>query len=344
MVSMLSSVTCPNFSHPLCLKPDTQLQCCEDYHPYNSEPSRPIFPSTNGPDLSWSAPFDDFWCPCNQSSTVPSKFDSNAQTQFDIPREANDFLTKTNQHAPHHHDLYLPSRQSPLKPSSLPSCMWDSCQGSFPSISELVGHVNSHLINSLPSPAHTGNASMPYQPQSPTSMTCLWGDCNSSYSSWPDDFELLAQHLMNDHLGLPAPYPYPPPLPGPSSQQLTLSPVSVPQSAHQSDILNVQSPLLETSSSSESRASTPISRSDTSSEVVVCRWKDCGKYFPSCDELTAHINADHIGGGKAHYECFWDQCTRNGSQGFQSKQKISRHVQVSLHFSSVYVLLNLQPS
>ncbi|KAF9531789.1 hypothetical protein CPB83DRAFT_848739 [Crepidotus variabilis] len=58
-----------------------------------------------------------------------------------------------------------------------------------------------------------------------------------------------------------------------------------------------------------------------------CRWVNCRLKFPSCDALTAHINNDHVGAGKAKYECFWDGCTRNGCQGFTSKQKICRHVQ-----------------
>jgi hypothetical protein len=68
----------------------------------------------------------------------------------------------------------------------------------------------------------------------------------------------------------------------------------------------------------------------TCSGTHPCRWKDCGLTFHSCDDLTAHISGDHIGGGKAHYNCFWDDCSRNGTQGFQSKQKISRHIQVQL--------------
>ncbi|KAF9478249.1 hypothetical protein BDN70DRAFT_880209 [Pholiota conissans] len=58
-----------------------------------------------------------------------------------------------------------------------------------------------------------------------------------------------------------------------------------------------------------------------------CRWKGCGATFESCDALTTHIGEVHIGSGKARYECFWEDCVRNGDAGFQSKQKISRHVQ-----------------
>ena len=35
-----------------------------------------------------------------------------------------------------------------------------------------------------------------------------------------------------------------------------------------------------------------------------------------------------VGGGRAHYDCFWEGCSRNGDNGFASKQKISRHMQV----------------
>lgn len=59
-----------------------------------------------------------------------------------------------------------------------------------------------------------------------------------------------------------------------------------------------------------------------------CRWLDCQERFATCEALMAHITAEHVGGGKNHYGCFWDGCGRNGNKGFKSKQKICRHLQV----------------
>jgi len=59
-----------------------------------------------------------------------------------------------------------------------------------------------------------------------------------------------------------------------------------------------------------------------------CRWLDCQGRFASCEALMAHLTAEHVGGGKNHYGCFWDGCGRNGENGFKSKQKICRHLQV----------------
>lgn len=64
----------------------------------------------------------------------------------------------------------------------------------------------------------------------------------------------------------------------------------------------------------------------------------CGLSFASPELLTSHVTAAHIGAGKAQYECFWASCTRHGENGFGSKQKISRHLQVSLSYSSKLAL------
>lgn len=60
----------------------------------------------------------------------------------------------------------------------------------------------------------------------------------------------------------------------------------------------------------------------------LCKWLDCQERFATCEALMTHITAEHVGGGKNHYGCFWDGCGRNGDKGFKSKQKICRHLQV----------------
>lgn len=59
-----------------------------------------------------------------------------------------------------------------------------------------------------------------------------------------------------------------------------------------------------------------------------CMWLNCQERFASCSALMVHVTTEHVGGGKNHYGCFWDGCGRNGENGFKSKQKICRHLQV----------------
>lgn len=70
----------------------------------------------------------------------------------------------------------------------------------------------------------------------------------------------------------------------------------------------------------------------TEDTPCTCLWTACNLTFPSSAALTAHLHAAHVGGGKAHYECWWEGCGRNGGGGFGTKQKLCRHLQVSLPF------------
>ena len=65
-----------------------------------------------------------------------------------------------------------------------------------------------------------------------------------------------------------------------------------------------------------------------------CRWRGCEHSFENVDDLMNHLTAVHVGSGKNHYECFWNGCERNGQNGFGSKQKVCRHLQVSICLSS----------
>jgi len=59
-----------------------------------------------------------------------------------------------------------------------------------------------------------------------------------------------------------------------------------------------------------------------------CRWRGCEYSFANVDDLMNHLTTVHVGSGKNHYECFWNGCERNGQNGFGSKQKVCRHLQV----------------
>lgn len=211
--------------------------------------------------------------------------------------------------------------------------MWGNCTSSFSSLSELRDHVVLVHLESSPSNDKPLNHNITAQDSSqwPLDMPCLWSKCDNSYQphSMFTSPQSLYKHLMSDHLGvwssisnsnsqLPAPTE-------PASQNTFdgMSPISHQGSTFESVISQDDSP-------SSSTTTVLASPEDCNSATHQCRWKDCSFHFSTCNDLTMHITSDHIGGGKAHYECFWEGCSRNGGQGFQSKQKICRHVQVNL--------------
>ncbi|KDR80536.1 hypothetical protein GALMADRAFT_90910 [Galerina marginata CBS 339.88] len=311
---------------------DDFLQGYEDYRPYNPEPPRPTFQapaSSTAPDISWDESFAEFWCACHQPEVTDTKPHEStertyAHNHIPVARRPNDFLDKT----PSYHVSFPadPFPQPPQSSSQLPtltSCMWDSCHGTFRSLPDLVGHVNDHLFNALPS--NTADSFDPFNDHSErqSSLSCRWGDCSSTS---PTDFELLVNHLMSDHLGVTPPYPHYHHQPLASSSRATPPPPTSPGIIQSTAVLDDE-PQINPSSSASSSPKPTSATPHSCSDAHECRWKGCGQLFQSCDDLTSHINTEHIGGGKAHYECFWDQCLRNGNQGFQSKQKICRHVQ-----------------
>ena len=237
----------------------------------------------------------------------------------------------------------LPSPAMQPQMTSLLQCKWSGCYATFSSLSDLVGHVNlQHLRIPGPSPAFSDNnapfltphGQHGYPPQNPAdgSLACMWGDCQlyPSSQSIPgpssgdplDVLGILTSHLLQDHLGLtqrkatfqqdPSQFAFAPQAPSTSQSG------STPASSSVTDLTPDGSP------------PTPIPEHDcSSSSSHICRWTGCGQSFTSCDALTDHIASAHIGSGRAHYDCFWEGCTRHGDNGFASKQKISRHMQVS---------------
>ena len=215
-------------------------------------------------------------------------------------------------------------------------------------MAELVGHVNlQHLRlpgsgpvpsqNNNPVPSALQSADKTNNPLQNTDFSCLWADCQQypdasaipgSSTSNPMDSALgiLANHLLHDHLGLSSPL-----LPQPQQQADITKSIS-PSTTWSPEPTPLVSPPESSKSStlSPSGPPTPAPEHDCSSPSHVCRWIGCGQSFMTCDELTAHITANHVGGGKNHYDCYWEGCTRHGDSGFASKQKICRHLQVRI--------------
>ncbi|KAF8956924.1 hypothetical protein BDZ97DRAFT_141232 [Flammula alnicola] len=329
---------------------DAFLQCCGEYRPCDgAELSRTSFPANTHIPSAWDTAFEEWCAACAQPETAKLHLNHerpinlNESTPLAGERETNSVFDKTIQLS-HHHSFQTNSSPQTPQPSPKPSppvnCLWSACDAAFPSLSELVGHVNlNHLYNS-PSlsmeninDAFDRNANHNGSP-----ISCLWNNCGSSYYSSSNSFELLANHFMNEHLAsdeLPhyqqhnVGHHHQHTQESSSSSKQNLSPSmtpclpapTIPQNTFVPDMnqqMRNDEPL--------SQITAPSNHSCTTG-AHECRWKDCALSFHTCDDLTAHINDVHIGGGKARYECFWDQCTRNGSQGFQSKQKICRHVQ-----------------
>ncbi|TFK94160.1 hypothetical protein K466DRAFT_477221 [Polyporus arcularius HHB13444] len=235
----------------------------------------------------------------------------------------------------------LPSPALQSSPESFIQCKWSGCFATFSSLSELVGHVN---LQHLRIPAHTATTSFghaasylssqgnqhDYRQQSPAdkALACLWDDCHlyPSSQSIPGPssgdpfnvFDMLTSHLLQDHLGVSARTP--------SFQDSIKDALDIFQPMPQAMTQLPSPPSTETIPTGS--PPTPVPEHDCSlPSSHNCKWTGCGQSFPSCNALTEHIASAHIGSGRAHYDCFWEGCARNGDHGFASKQKISRHMQ-----------------
>ena len=293
------------------------------------------------PPFVWAPVLDDFWCACGHSDAPrpPVNQERPADTPSDVslspigldtqspPFQTADIdITRTTFQV----DPYSP-QGFPKAPQYMHGCMWGNCTSSFSSLSELRDHVVLVHLESSPSDDSPSNHNITAQdsPQWPLDTPCRWSKCDNSYHphSMFTSPQSLYKHLMSDHLGFWSN--------NNSSQLPTTEPAmqntfyeTSPISHHGSTFESVISE--DNGSSSKSTTTISASPEDCNSVTHRCRWKDCSFYFSTCNDLTMHITSDHIGSGKAHYECFWEGCPRNGGQGFQSKQKICRHVQVKI--------------
>ncbi|KAI9064104.1 hypothetical protein FKP32DRAFT_1569942 [Trametes sanguinea] len=335
------------------------FRCCDDYHPEQADYrtyaqdfshaatypgpfiSDPAFEAYFGGGAhTHSLPIRDpaHFAPLDSSAPTPQLVPSPAFQPSPPPLPTHESSTNASSPA----SSNLPSPALETQPAQLLQCKWAGCFATFRSLPELVGHVNvQHLRLSSPTPQNActspymtppgvdGQAGASLQA---SSMACLWEDCQlyPSSQSVPgpstgnsyDVIDFLASHLLQDHLGLPP-------------QPFRLPPTQAPFA--QNAFHHGPSPLSQAPSSTSTTSSTvipeggpptPVPEHDCSAPSAhVCKWADCGKTFSSCDALTEHIASTHIGSGRAHYDCFWEGCTRNGESGFASKQKISRHMQ-----------------
>ncbi|KAH8116283.1 hypothetical protein DFH11DRAFT_1199730 [Phellopilus nigrolimitatus] len=247
------------------------------------------------------------------------------------------------------------------------ACRWSNCNASFFSLNELVGHVNlMHLRPPASPPRPTKrlcmdniNGIVDLMP-----LSCHWDDCqiypNSSAFPGPScglqpeaALGMLSSHLLHDHLGLSVP-PTPPSFDLDSNEEgahqhqkdhdnsisecvitqfQSLQPqpyMSIPTSTSGSDVQSEPTPVPSYMTPESSPPCLPAANEpvhDCATATHICRWEGCGASFDTCASLTEHLTSAHVGGGKSRYDCHWADCSRFGTQGFTSKQKILRHLQ-----------------
>ncbi|KAF8273164.1 hypothetical protein EI94DRAFT_55075 [Lactarius quietus] len=240
------------------------------------------------------------------------------------------------------------------------TCLWNGCRSSFPSLAELVSHVNfSHLSANLsehPDPFTTSSSCVRFTSEA-LGLSCQWDNCHE-YSSAPvapsgeltfdTALNSLTGHLLHDHLGLHGALanqnavttdgattilPIQEPEPDRDAEMRDREQNSQPQTDKQQNVPS-DSSLKQCDVAKEHMADErpPTGEGKTPSPILdgteKCLWGECGLSFASVDDLMNHLTNDHVGSGKNHYECFWSNCERSGEKGFSSKQKVCRHLQM----------------
>ena len=287
------------------------------------------------------------------------------------PSESNSLPSAFNSPLSLH--AYTPPLFMTQPPAPGHNCLWNDCGSSFVSLEELITHVNiSHLrtFSSQTLEPVAGPSSYLRLSSDALGLSCQWNNCHE-YSSTPmnsnslrldDALNSLAGHLLHDHLGLHD---------GSgdhtvtNTNHATVADVGLPAESDQtqdvemrveeqpSENIDQDMPLAggvkqddtnklnepkdedQSSTIAEIKPSTPATGT-----TEKCCWRGCERSFASVDDLMGHLTAEHVGSGKNHYECFWNGCERNGQNGFGSKQKVCRHLQVRIfaaaHFISTY--------
>ncbi|KAI0289558.1 hypothetical protein BC826DRAFT_1030989, partial [Russula brevipes] len=351
-----------------CNDPDNcSLVNATEHVPLHSPPFIPehtYSPHTHSGD--WDAALEAFLCSCgvplpSQDSTVSQSFlrdpyvgSSPVFSTLASPSETNSLSSAFDMSLP------PPECTPPLcmvQPPAAVVSHGHTCF--FSSLMELISHVNvSHLrtySSQLSEPVATPPSYLRLSPDS-LGLPCQWGNCHEYSSTPPDSSSSLALdaalnsltgHLLHDHLGLQS---------GPGDHSVVatnhaaVADVGLPAPALNSgqDVeMQDQEPSLDNKQQSiplaGSEKQDDINRWNTGhdhlptaedktpisiSGAEKCRWRGCELSFASVDDLMNHLTAEHVGSGKNHYECFWSGCERSGENGFASKQKVCRHLQM----------------
>ncbi|CDU23873.1 related to ZAP1-metalloregulatory protein involved in zinc-responsive transcriptional regulation [Sporisorium scitamineum] len=173
----------------------------------------------------------------------------------------------------------------------------------------------------------------------PNTEEDLWKthDATAAEAGSQDDKMSLAilQHLLHDHLGQQSAAPFS--LKGHHAHFAPPTPSSpykfgdAALSSNKDSVVSTWAGKKRKSSQDSSGISSNSSNSGAScsdSHQLHCRWQGCSATFDTHSALTEHIELEHVGSGKAEYECRWVGCARHASgQKFSQKQKVLRHIQ-----------------
>jgi hypothetical protein len=284
-------------------------------------------------------------------STVPSPSENNSlSSALSMPLQPIIYPTP----------LHISPSTVPVVPAKH-CCLWNGCHSVFSSLPELISHVNlSHLsvYSSEPPEPLLAPSSYVRLNSNNLGLSCQWDNCHeysavvnpSGDPAFDAALNSLTGHLLHDHFGLQG---------APEEHNavtmdasITNAIVSVPEPASGHNVemrdegQSFQSkhqsiPLGESAKQSHSNTwhgiheTLPIAGDKIPSFEMngpeKCQWGGCELSFATIDDLMNHLTVEHVGSGKNHYECFWKGCERSGKNGFTSKQKVCRHLQVRSH-------------
>lgn len=245
--------------------------------------------------------------------------------------------------------------------SAVHTCQWLGCGVECPSIEDLAQHVNTvHLRRQQVlshhhhEHDHVGRMifsdSGEHQSSSAdaaAAFQCLWDSCSLD-STFVDDSDAILQHILNAHVV--------PDCTGQEGDEIDgkrkcVRSDELHHRSHKSSRIEDDSSgrrasqdmtgvLGKTHSDSEwsksafdevdrlmaSSCGCPTAEDGGVPSQHPCRWENCYRTFSTHAALTEHITQDHVGSGKAQYECKWIGCTRS-NRVFTQKQKVLRHLQ-----------------
>lgn len=267
--------------------------------------------------------------------TSPIQIPSHIQHNSHSPSTGSAMTPSTASYHSSPSPMYMHQQSSAnLQPDK--ECLWSDCHAVFPSTGDLFAHL---------SQIHIPGQELLQAPPVSVPTSCLWDDCNifPNLSSIPGPSanpgpaavtNFLTTHLLQDHLGLARPpQVHTPVLPTPAS--LSPAPSHSTRAGTVDPLSSEEESVHPTSAAPQIINVSPYNGPQTLAvsdpHAHACLWIGCNDVFPTCDALTAHIAAAHVGSGKAQYECQWRGCSRTGAQPFASKQKILRHMQVRAH-------------
>jgi hypothetical protein len=282
----------------------------------------------------------------SETNSLPSAFNSPIQLPAYTP------------------SLYLTQPPAHVVPPGH-SCLWNGCGSRFVSLEELATHVNISHLRSFSSQILepvAGPSSYLRLTSDALGLSCQWDNCheysstsvNSNSLRLDDALNSLAGHLLHDHLGLQGGRRDETVM---TTDHTTLADVGLPDPVpnleqdvemrveeQRSDDRDQDMPLAGSAKQDEIDKPKNEHQDPTTVEVKIptptmgaaekCGWHGCELSFASVDDLMNHLTAEHVGSGKNHYECFWNGCERNGQNGFGSKQKVCRHLQVRISLAA----------